>query len=197
MFPLIRTNREPQKSHDYGHLNVFKKVCFQNVLYPASNLSRGRGARKGAKILSSFHASTPPARRQLARSVLRPCWSAKSTFSNDLFIFRTVRLNKLHKYAGIHHWSLQKGVYLAWTLYLAWSGGPPPPSSPAVFNLLLTREEGTICSWNHRCERDWCLQIAIRKDWFQIERIPGQKETGLCTYGTQAPTGYHCPLLWL
>lgn len=72
-----------------------------------------------------------------------------------------------------------------------------PPPSPTVYNLLLTREEGTICSWNHRCERDWCLQIAIRKDWFQIERIPGQRETGLCTYGTQAPTGYHCLLLWL
>ena len=23
---------EPQKSHDYRHVNVFKKVCFQNVL---------------------------------------------------------------------------------------------------------------------------------------------------------------------
>lgn len=121
---------EPQKSHDYRHVNVSKKVCFQNVLYPASNLSRGSehgGGGGGATILSTFHPSAPPARRELARSVLRPYWTAKSTFSNDLFIFKTVCLKKLHGYAGIHHWSSQKGVYLAWTLYLAWSGVPPPP----------------------------------------------------------------------
>ena len=196
MFPLIRINLN-HRNHMIIATSTFSKRSVSKTFCSLRATSLGGGGTEGGENTLYFSPPPPPPRAISPETAcsLRPFWSAKSTILNDLFIFKTVRLKKLHKYAGIHHWSSQKGVYLAWTLYLAWSGVPPP--SPAVYNLLLTREEGTICSWNHRCERDWCLQIAIRKDWFQIERIPGQKETGLCTYGTQAPTGYHCPLLWL
>ena len=142
MFTLIRINLNHRNhmiiaTSTFPKRSVFKMFCTLRAtsLGEASTEGGGGGGPKNSTInppppptiLSTFHPSAPPARRELARSVLRPYWTAKSTFSNDLFIFKTVCLKKLHGYAGIHHWSSQKGVYLAWTLYLAWSGVPPPP----------------------------------------------------------------------
>ena len=188
---------EPQKSHDYRHVNVSKKVCFQNVLYPASNLSRGSGHGGGGGGDNTLHFS--PLRATSPKRACSKCFASILNRKVDIFKwfihFQDGVFEKITRIRWNTLLKLAKRCLLSLNVISGLIRSPPP--SPAVYNLLLTREEGTIYSWNHRCERDWCLQIAIRKDWFQIERIPGQRETGLCTYGTQAPTGYHCLLLWL
>ena len=196
MFPLIRIKLNHRNhmiiaTSTSSKRSVFKKFCSLRAT------SLGGGGHGGGRKYSLLF--TPP-RHQPGDSLLEVfCVHAKAQSRHFQMIYsfsgRCVWKNYTNTLEYITE--ARKKVFAWLERYIWLDQESPPPSSPAVYNLLLTREEGTICSWNHRCERDWCLQIAIRKDWFQIERIPGQRETGLCTYGTQAPTGYHCPLLWL
>lgn len=125
MFPLIRINLN-HRNHMIIATSTFSKRSVSKMFCSLRATSLGGGGTEGGENTLYFSPPPPGAISPETACSLRPFWSAKSTFSNDLFIFKTVRLKKLHKYAGIHHWSSQKGVYLAWTLHLAWSGVPPP-----------------------------------------------------------------------
>ena len=195
MFPLIRINLN-HRNHMIIATSTFSKRSVSKMFCSLRATSLGGGGTEGGENTLYFSPPPPPApsaRRQLAR-----CVHSEAQSRHFQMIYSFSRRCVWKNYTNTLEYIIEarKKVFTLLERYI-WLDQESPPPSPAVYNLLLTREEGTICSWNHRCERDWCLQIAIRKDWFQIERIPGQKETGLCTYGTQAPTGYHCPLLWL
>lgn len=174
----------------------FQKGLFSKCFVPCEQPLSGEGGTEGGEntlFFSRLHATSP-------ETACSKCFASMLKRKVDIFKWFIHFQDGVFEKITQIRWNTSLKLAKRCLLGLNVISGlirSPPPSSPAVYNLLLTREEGTICSWNHRCERDWCLQIAIRKDWFQLERIPGQRETGLCTYGTQAPTGYHCLLLWL
>ena len=196
MFPLIRINLN-HRNHMIIATSTFSKRSVSKMFCSLRATSLGGGGTEGGENTLYFSPSPPPPPRHqpgdslLVASILK----GKVDIFKWFIHFQDGAFEKITQIRWNTSLKLAKRCLLSLNVISGLIRSPPP--SPAVYNLLLTREEGTICSWNHRCERDWCLQIAIRKDWFQIERIRGQRETGLCTYGTQAPTGYHCLLLWL
>ena len=197
MFTLIRINLNHRNhmiiaTSTFPKRSVFKMFCTLRATFLGEAGTEGGGGGDNTLHFSPLRATSP-------KRACSKCFASILNRKVDIFKwfihFQDGVFEKITRIRWNTPLKLAKRCLLSLNVISGLIRSPPP--SPAVYNLLLTREEGTIYSWNHRCERDWCLQIAIRKDWFQIERIPGQRETGLCTYGTQAPTGYHCLLLWL
>ena len=195
MFTLIRINLN-HRNHMIIVTSTFSKRSVFKMFCSLWTTSLGGGDTEGGENTVHFSplCATSPERACSMDKCFASTLKRKVEIFKWFIHFQDGAFEKITQIRWNKPLKLAKRCLLSLNLTSGLIRSPPPPLHPAVYNLPPTREEGTIYSWNHRCERDWCLQIAIHKDWFQIERIPGQTETDLCTCGTQAPTGYHCPL---
>ena len=146
MFTLIRINRN-HRNHMIIATSTFSKRSVFKMFCSLRATSLGGGGTEGGEntLQISLLRATRPERASSMDKCFATTYEAQSLHFQMIYSFQDGVFEKITPIRWNRSLKLAKRCLLSLNVISGLIRSPPPPS-PAVYNLLLTREEGTICS---------------------------------------------------